>query len=318
VPSHPLDRVEWEHRAAVVAGYREMWGWSHPREAIGPQPGQHSPDARAAWQAAAEALGYQPGDLREHSDGKLWAWRSAFAREMEWAPAYCGDDLAVVRAEIRRTQIEADRARRNASVAGSEEARGRLGERALVLGRWEVMAGELAGRLAEGQEAYDAWERATGPTRDRAVAADAELRRRYPGLVIEPLRGGAPDRLPEQSGSSVAASRVEAGPAAWPDLGAHVGRFGEMLSSSGRLASGWTKLPSVRLGRRGSGLLRLLPCRLSWMILMRCRFRRGSPNLRLGSGKPCVMSRCHGCRTLLVSRPRRLGSAGGRQQTERG
>ena len=44
------------------------------------------------------AHGYVPGSLREHSEGKLWAWRSAFATEMAWAPAYKGDDLATVRA----------------------------------------------------------------------------------------------------------------------------------------------------------------------------------------------------------------------------
>lgn len=123
VPDHPLDRAGWEQRAGPVAAYREMWGWTHPREPIGARPGQHSPEARASWQAAAEALGYQPGSLREHSDGKLWVWRSAFAREMAWAPPYKGDDLALVRVEIRRTQIEADRARRHAEAAGSQEAR---------------------------------------------------------------------------------------------------------------------------------------------------------------------------------------------------
>ncbi len=239
VPEHPLDRADWEQRAGVVAAYREMWGWGHPCEAIGPRPGQHSADARAAWQAAAQALGYQPGSLREYSDGKLWAWRSAFAQETEWAPAYCGDDLAVVRAEIRRTQIEVDRARRNAAVAGGDQARLRLGERARVLARWEEMAGELAERLADAQEAYDAWERATAPTRDRAVAADAELRRRYPDQAIEPLRAESPDLESEQPASSAAPLREEAGSSAWPDLGAHLGRFGEIAEQlreiSGRL-----------------------------------------------------------------------------------
>jgi hypothetical protein len=230
VPEHPLDRVAWEHQAGQVAAYREMWGWSHPHEAIGPRPGQHSPEARAAWQAAAQALGHQPGSLREHSDGKLWAWRSAFAREMEWAPPYCGDDLAVVRAEIRRTQIEADRARRDAQAAGTDAARQRLDDRARVLARWEVMAGELAGRLAGAQAAYEAWERATAPTRDRAVAADAELRRRYPGQSIEPLQARPSDAEPERPAAPGGPPRTEAGLSAWPDLGVHVGRLGEIAA----------------------------------------------------------------------------------------
>jgi hypothetical protein len=188
VPEHPLDRAEWEHRAGQVAAYREMWGYTHPAEPIGPRPGQHSPEARASWQAAAEALGRQPGDLTAHSDGQLWAWRSAFAREMAWAPPYKGDELALVRGEIRRAQIDADRARRDAQADDTDEAKQRLTDRAAMYSRWEQMTRDVAARLAEAQAGHDAWEQATGPTRDRAVAADAELRRRHPDTPIEPLR----------------------------------------------------------------------------------------------------------------------------------
>lgn len=139
VPEHPLDRAAWEHKAGQVAAYREMWGWTHPAEPIGPRPGPHSPEARGSWQAAAEALGRQTGDLSGHSDGQLWAWRSAFAREMAWAPRYQGEDLAMVRGEIRRAQVDADRARRDAQVAEAGEARQRLAERAAVAERWEQM-----------------------------------------------------------------------------------------------------------------------------------------------------------------------------------
>jgi hypothetical protein len=239
VPEHPLDRAAWEHRAGQVAAYREMWGWTHPHAPIGPRPGQHSPDARMSWQAAAEALGYQPASLREHSDGKLWAWRSAFAREMAWAPPYKGDDLAVVRAEIRRTQIEADRARRNAEAASTHDARQRLADRANVLARWTAMTGDLAGQLADAQAAYDAWERATAPTRDRAVAADAELRRRYPDQSIEPLQAPPSSVEPEQPEVRPTPSATEPSLTAWPDLGQHADRFGQIVVQlreiSGRL-----------------------------------------------------------------------------------
>ena len=36
------------------------------------------------------------------------------------------------------------------------------------------------------------WERATAPTRQLAIAADTELRRRHPGHKIEPLRSAEP------------------------------------------------------------------------------------------------------------------------------
>jgi hypothetical protein len=226
VPEHPLDRAGWEHRAGQVAAYREMWGWTHPREPIGPRPGQHSPEARSSWQAAAEALGYVPGSLREHRDGALWAWRAAFEREMAWAPPYKGDDLAAVRAEVRRTQIEADRARRDAAVAAGDDARQRLTDRAAVLAQWEELAGDLAERLAEAQTAYDAWERATAPTRERAVAADAELRRRYPDQVLEPLQAEPAETGPE----SVPSSAATTDPGGWPDLGPNAGRLGEIAA----------------------------------------------------------------------------------------
>jgi AAA domain/TrwC relaxase len=199
VPEHPLDRAAWEHKAGQVAAYREMWGWTHPSEPIGPRPGPHSPEACGSWQAAAEALGRQPGDLSGHSDGQLWAWRSAFAREMAWAPRYQGEELAMVRGEIRRAQVDADRARRDAQAADTDDARQRLAERAATAGRWEQMTRDVADRLAEAQAGYDAWEAATGPTRDRAVAADAELRRRQPDARIEPLRAQQrtqPEQIP--------------------------------------------------------------------------------------------------------------------------
>jgi hypothetical protein len=181
-----------------------MWGYTHPTEPIGPRPGQRSPEARASWQAAAEALGRRPGDLTAHSDGQLWAWRSAFAREMEWAPSYKGEELAVVRGEIRRAQIDADRARRDAQAAATDDARQRLAERAGMHARWEQMTRDVAARLADAQAGYDAWEQATGPTRDRAVAADAELRRRHPDTRIEPLRA-QPAPQPSADPASAAA-----------------------------------------------------------------------------------------------------------------
>ena len=187
VPDHPVDRADWEHKASLVAAYREMWDHTHPYDPIGPKPGQHSPEARASWQAAAEALGYTPGDMREHSDGQLWAWRSAFDRDMAWAPEYRGDDLATVRRAIRDAEIETARARRNAEAADTDDARQRLEYLASVHAAWEQAARDLATRLTEAQAGYDAWEAATGPTRERAVAADAELRRRHPGARIEPL-----------------------------------------------------------------------------------------------------------------------------------
>jgi hypothetical protein len=231
VPEHPVDRADWEHKAGLVGKYRERWGYAHPYEPIGPKPGQHSPDARQDWQAAAEALSRQPGDLSEYSDGQLWVWRSMFAREMEWAPPYKGDDLATVRAAIRRAEIDADRAHRNAQAATSDEARQRLESRAGMEDTWLQMTRDLAAQLAEVQAGYDAWETTVTPTLDRALAADAELRRRHPDRPVEPLRARPPaepdpERIPGQPASAEprTASPEASEPSAMPDLAPHSGK----------------------------------------------------------------------------------------------
>ena len=213
VPEHPVDRAEWEHKAGLVAAYREMWGHAHPHEPIGPRPSRHEdPQQHAMWQAAAEALGRQPGDMAEHTDGQLHAWRHAFAREMEWAPEYKGEELALVRGEIRRAQIDADRARRNAEAADTDEARQRLEALAGIHATWERTVRDLAGRLGQAQAGYDAWETATASTRDRGVAADAELRRRHSGIRLEPLRGHT-QPAPEQAAAPPADGPRQPGPA---------------------------------------------------------------------------------------------------------
>ena len=38
VPEDPLDRLEWEQRASHVGAYRELFGWTHDSEPIGPEP----------------------------------------------------------------------------------------------------------------------------------------------------------------------------------------------------------------------------------------------------------------------------------------
>jgi hypothetical protein len=108
-----------------------------------------------------------------------------------------------VRGEIRQAQIETDRARRNAQAASTGEARQRLEQLAAVHATWEQAVRDLADRLAEAQAGYDAWEVATEPTRERAIAADAELRRRHPDTWIEPLRlpHSEPDQPPAPAGT---------------------------------------------------------------------------------------------------------------------
>ena len=57
VPEHPLDRLDWQKRAASIGAWRELSGYHHPTEPIGPEPAAAAPDLRAAWHEAFAALG---------------------------------------------------------------------------------------------------------------------------------------------------------------------------------------------------------------------------------------------------------------------
>jgi len=90
------------------------------------------------------------------------------------------------------------------------------------------LIGSVPALMASAAVHYDAWERATAPTRERAVAADAELRRRYPDQVIEPLKTGSSEIEPDPAPASAATSGPN--PVVWPDLSLGKGRFGEIAA----------------------------------------------------------------------------------------
>ena len=91
VPADSVARRQWEDKAASIAAYREMYGYDHPDDPIGPEPARQAPDQRAAWHQAFAALGPagQP-DIRALSDGRLWLARDAYAAETAWAPPTSG------------------------------------------------------------------------------------------------------------------------------------------------------------------------------------------------------------------------------------
>src|SRR5262249_18997574 len=76
VPAAPGARAEWEARAGRLGAYREMFGWDHPGEAIGPEPAATFPEARAEWHAAFAVMARVEGiDVRHLTDGQLLARR---------------------------------------------------------------------------------------------------------------------------------------------------------------------------------------------------------------------------------------------------
>jgi hypothetical protein len=72
VPEDPVDRLNWQHRAASIGAWRELSGYDHPTDPIGPEPTAPAPDKRAAWDEALAALGPVDGpDVRGMPDGRL-------------------------------------------------------------------------------------------------------------------------------------------------------------------------------------------------------------------------------------------------------
>jgi hypothetical protein len=186
-------RAEWQQRAAQIGAYRELYGYDAPADAIGPEPGKTSPEARADWHGAFTVLGETDGiDLRGCSDAQLRLRRGAYAQETGWAPPYVAEELRLARLQIRtafenaiREEHEA-RATSDAAVAHRHEQLARM---------WHAMhakAAAVAGVLADAQETRRQWEALTEPTRRIAIAADLELRRRHPDQHINPLKSAEP------------------------------------------------------------------------------------------------------------------------------
>jgi hypothetical protein len=199
VPGDPGECDRWRERASSVGAYRELFGYDDERQAIGPEPIADHPDKRAVWHQAWRALGPAgETDLRDRADGSLWLIRDQYQAETAWAPKHVGRELGYVRAsaedarlQVIRSEAEADVARKAADreLAGRHEQQAegsRLQESA-----YRTQENILAGLMDDRRD----WEAATEPQRRLAVAADAELRRRYPEMRIEPLRSAEPNEV---------------------------------------------------------------------------------------------------------------------------
>jgi hypothetical protein len=196
VPEHPLDRLDWQRRAADIGTYRELYGYDHPDEPIGPEPSGDSPEKRAAWHASFAAVGPVNGvDLRGLPDGSLLELRAAYETETAWAPRHVGRELAHIRASADDASLSVIRARAQQAIArqrGQEEVASRHG---LLVRSWTAMETFYRQQETELEQTMTArrdWEAATEEPRRLALAADGELRRRQPGRRLEPLRSAEP------------------------------------------------------------------------------------------------------------------------------
>jgi hypothetical protein len=201
VTADPLDRLDWQRRAASIGAWRELSGYSHPDDPIGPEPLAAAPDLRAAWHEALAALGPVDGPhVRGMPDGRLLHLRDAYPIETAWAPQYVGDELRQVRAAAREARLAGLRAGAEAAAAGKngdQDTAARQQELAASYHalhqayrqRETVFAAMMADRTD--------WDAATRAQRHLAVAADAELRRRHPSQHFSPLRSAEPEPATE-------------------------------------------------------------------------------------------------------------------------
>jgi hypothetical protein len=196
VPDDAAARQEWERRASSIAAYREMYGYDHPDDPIGPEPTQDTPDQWAAWHEAFLALGPADElDVRATRDGRLWLIRDTYAAETAWAPRHVGRELRLTRLGAINADHSAIRATAEADAAckaGDDARAGRHEELAVsyrtMADRYRQQESIFAQTMTDRQE----WEHATTHSRRIAIAADAELRRRHPDLRIEPLHSAEP------------------------------------------------------------------------------------------------------------------------------
>ena len=196
VPADPAARRDWEQKAASIAAYREMYGYDHPDDPIGPEPARETPDQRAAWHEAFAALGPADGpDVRAMPDGRLWLLRDTYAAETAWAPRHVGKELRLARLGAFdaalgaiRADAEADAARK----AGDHDRAGRHENLAASYRALRDLYQQREQTLTQAMADRQEWEHATEQSRHLAIAADAELRRRHPDQKIEPLRSAEP------------------------------------------------------------------------------------------------------------------------------
>ncbi len=196
VPDDTAARQEWERKASSIAAYREMYGYDHPDDPIGPEPTRDTPDQRAAWHEAFLAFGpVGQLDVRAMRDGRLWLIRDTYTAETAWAPRHVGRQLRLARLGTINADQSAIRAAAEADAARKADDHARAGRHEELAASYRAMGNRyrqqetlFAQTMADRLE----WEHATAHSRRLAVAADAELRRRHPDLRIQPLHSAEP------------------------------------------------------------------------------------------------------------------------------
>ncbi len=207
VPGDPAVRLAWIQRASTIGAYRELSGYDHPTDPIGPEP-IGAPDKRAAWHAAFASLGPSYGaDIRALPDSKLLEMRGSYAAETAWAPPWAGDQVRQVRLAAEHARLEFIRAAAEAKTAADRGDAERAARHEQLAASYRAMLGiyqERVTAFAGVMDDRNAWAAATAAQRSRAITADLELRRRHPAQQHPPLRSAEPVPLTSPESSTVA------------------------------------------------------------------------------------------------------------------
>ena len=197
VPADPAARRAWQTKAAAIAAYREMYGYDHPDDPIGPEPSH----------ADAQTSG-PPGTRPSPPSARPTAPTSApcptagcgcsatpTPPQTAWAPRHVGKELRLARLGAFDAALGAIRA--DAEAARRPQGR-RPRPRRTARDPGRQLPGPARPLPAAGTDPRPGHGRPAGMgarhrrSRHLAIAADAELRRRHPGQKIEPLRSAEP------------------------------------------------------------------------------------------------------------------------------
>jgi AAA domain/TrwC relaxase len=197
VPADPTGRQAWQQRASSIGAYRELSGYNHPADPIGPEPATAVPETRAAWHEAAAACGPADGpDVRGMPDGTLLHLRDTYPIETAWAPRYVADELRQVRAAAFEARLAGLRATAEAAAARHRGDHDTATTKDELAASYQALQDAYRQRetvFARTMADRDDWDRATRAQLHLAVAADTELRRRHPGQPYLPLRSAEPE-----------------------------------------------------------------------------------------------------------------------------
>ena len=198
VPDDVVARAEWEHRAGIVAAYREATPavTDDPR-VIGAAPGTSTPERRAAWHSAWTALGRPEAGVEEQelSEGALRVRVKAWERELAWAPPSVDQEMKATGQTVARYEQEAAILRAQAKAAADDAERVALEQEAADTQALAQSMREVEAQLAETAEQRAAWYVETAVTRELADRARSALADRGRDISAEPDRVTAEEWL---------------------------------------------------------------------------------------------------------------------------